>query len=99
MFIRTISLGFIVFRLDNILNVDWSDADFVYTASLCFSDQLMYQVISLGEKLRPGARLVTLKLTENYHQYFVLEKTISVSMTVGLCSAYVLRRVDSVVSE
>jgi hypothetical protein len=72
----------------------------VYAASLCFSDSLVHQIIALGSKLRVGAKLLTLKLTENYHQWFVLEKTVTVTLGCGHAPAYVLvRSAQSVVSE
>ena len=59
---------------------------------MCFSDSLVHQMIALGGRLRPGARFVTLKLTENYHQWFTLDKTIWVNLPCGPTAAYVLLR-------
>lgn len=64
----------------------------MYAASLCFSDALVHQLLAAGARLRVGARVVTLKLTENYHQWFVLEKTVPVQLSCGVCPAYVLVR-------
>lgn len=67
----------------------------MYAASLCFSDSLVHQMVAHGARLRVGARLVTLKLTENYHQWFALEKTVHVIFSFGSVPAYVLLRVAS----
>ncbi len=67
----------------------------MYAASLCFSDHLVQQIIFLGEKLKAGARLVTLKVpaaAEQYQFSFELEKTVYVSLACGRTAAYVLRR-------
>jgi hypothetical protein len=84
-----------VHRLDSFLSADWSDADFVYAASLCFSDTLVHQLVACaGTRLRAGARLVTLKLTENYHQWFLLDRTVHVVLACGSVPAYVLLRTE-----
>lgn len=82
-----------MYRHDNILYADWSDADFIYTASLCFSEHLVQKIVAKAACLRPGARLVTLKLpADGYVPTFALEKTVSVHLFCGVVPAYVLVR-------
>ena len=55
---------------------------------------MVQQIVFLGEKLKAGARLVTLKVptAEQYQFSFELEKTVYVSLACGHTAAYVLRR-------
>ena len=55
-------------RLGDFLVEDWSDADFAFTASLGFSELTQARLMEVAaQRLRPGARLVTLTLPQAYH--------------------------------
>lgn len=43
----------------DVLEVDWSDADVVFSCSTCFEDDLMAQISKRAEKLKPGSIVVT----------------------------------------
>ncbi len=88
-----LSLPLLEIRGDNFLDSDWSDADLVFAASLCFSDRLLQALADRGAKLRPGAVLLTLKLPERYEPLYTLGKTVrSVKMSWGRANVYVLVR-------
>lgn len=44
----------------DLLSYDWSDGDVVFANSTCFSEELMEQLTEKAERLKSGARLITL---------------------------------------
>jgi len=38
----------------------WSEADIVYSSSVCFPEELNLGILELSKKLKPGARLIGL---------------------------------------
>jgi precorrin-6B methylase 2 len=75
----------------DILVVDWSEADVVYISSLCFPDSLLTQTAVCMEKLKPGARILTLKAFLS-GSAFLLLRTVKVKMTWGPASIYLYQR-------
>ena len=76
----------------DILDVDWSNASFVYASSICFSDELMEGIASKSSALRLGAKFITLKpLPEN--NIFTLRQCIRVRMTWGKAGVYIYEKV------
>lgn len=40
---------------------DWSDADVIYTSSLCFPDELVEGIVDKCVHLKKGTRIISLK--------------------------------------
>ena len=51
----------LVFRQENILHTDISDATVLFLCSTCYSDELMAELAIKIQQLKPGARVLTLK--------------------------------------
>lgn len=49
-------------REGDVLVEDWSDADFLYISSVCFSDPMIDSVFDKAKYLKPKSVLATLKL-------------------------------------
>jgi len=58
------SIAEVELRRGDILEVDWSEADVVFSNSLCFGTQLWSALQLRLRSLKPGARLLTLRLPE-----------------------------------
>ena len=54
------------------LLVDWSDADIIYTSSICFPDSLIDGIVAMIERLKKGSRVISLKSLP-YKEYLTLE--------------------------
>jgi len=69
---------------DDILTLDWSDADIIYASSICFPDELAEGIADKCAELKPGTRILTLKsfAPRPYLQYVHYLK---VKFTWGIC--------------
>lgn len=70
---------------DDLLKVDWSGADVVYTSSICFPDELIEGIADQAVKLKKGARLITLKSLPSGRNYLELMHSLQLKMTWGRC--------------
>lgn len=76
----------------DLLKVDWSGADLVYMASICFPDELMDAVVEKSKALKVGAVVLTLKnFPEN--DCFEVRHQVRVRMTWGKTAVFVLQKV------
>ncbi len=72
--------------------VDWSDADLIYTSSICFPEELIRSIIENGRQLKKGTRIISLKKWSDGDTYKVICNC-KVKMTWGKTGVYVLERV------
>lgn len=80
-------------RHGSFLTLDFSDADVVYTSSICFEDELMAGVARCARRMRPGALFITLKsFPEAEAPYWQQEAQGWYKMSWGRSSVYCLRR-------
>ena len=66
------------------LEVDWSDADIIYTSSICFPDELIEGIADKCVHLKTGTRIVSLKTMPD-KDYLNLMHILKVKMTWGRC--------------
>eukprot|EP00826_Nyctotherus_ovalis_P032735 TRINITY_DN2635_c0_g1_i9.p1 TRINITY_DN2635_c0_g1~~TRINITY_DN2635_c0_g1_i9.p1 ORF type:complete len:290 (+),score=13.93 TRINITY_DN2635_c0_g1_i9:689-1558(+) len=72
--------------------VDWSDADVVYVASICFSEELVQELAEKGRALKSGTRIVSLKkwiIPEVYNVLF----EVKAKMSWGNTGVYIMERI------
>jgi len=87
-----VDLPAIDFVEGDITTADWSDADIVYTSSICFTDELIVKVGVCARKLKPGARFCTLKVWPGAEEHFDTVYTGWFKMSWGRICVYVLQR-------
>jgi len=75
----------------DILENDWSDADFIYIASLCFSEKVMLAITEKGKLLKKGTRILSLKPL-NDEKIYKLLYCFKVKMSWGLTDVYLFER-------
>ena len=76
----------------DMLQVDWSDADIIFTSSICFPSELIDGMLEKAKQLKKGARFITLKSfppNEVFEQKFNLR----VKMTWGKTGVYILEKI------
>jgi hypothetical protein len=79
--------------LGDMLEVDWSDADIIFTSSICFPEELIEGILEKAKQLKVGTRIITLKsLPPN--DAFVQAYSLRVKMTWGKTGVYVLEKVN-----
>jgi hypothetical protein len=76
----------------DMLQVDWSDADLIYTSSICFPQELIDGMYEKAKVLKKGAKIITLK---NFppNEEFEIKYNLRVKMTWGRTGVYVLEKV------
>jgi len=72
--------------------IDWSDADVIYTSSICFPEDLIKDMVEIGKKLKPGTRIITLKNWGESEIYKTLNY-FKVKMTWGKNGVYILEKI------
>jgi precorrin-6B methylase 2 len=77
----------------DISEVEWTDADIVYTASVCFSQSLLDYIAHTADQLKQGSRVVSLKAL-NMSSKFNEQAAVSVKMTWGYSEAFVYVKQD-----
>ena len=75
----------------DIRTIDWSDADIIYSASLCFPEELLKEISEKGRMLKKGTRIITMKKWSISDIYKVIT-CFSVKMTWGYTTVYVLEK-------
>ena len=76
---------------DDILKIDWSDADIVFAASLLFSENLMKGIVERMKLLKRGTRMITLKMFQ-VDEDWELKHSLRVRMSWGFTSVYILEK-------
>ena len=71
---------------------DWSDGDFVFINSLCFSDDLLRVIFESAALLKPGSLIATSKLSPNHDRHFSLIKTAALRTSWGMQTIHLLKR-------
>ena len=76
----------------DMLKTDWSDADVLFSSSICFPNELIEGILEKSHLLKKGARFITLK---NFPMNSIFEVRYStrVKMTWGKTGVYVLEKV------
>lgn len=77
----------------SILEDDWSDGDFIFANSTCFSLDLMDSISKVGEKLRPGSIFVTFTKALTSKAFEVLEQ-VRLKMSWGPATVYIHKRLN-----
>lgn len=75
----------------NLLDIDWSDGDFVFLNSTCYSASLMAGVSEAAAKLKPGSIVVSLTKPINSPHFTILSKK-KYPMSWGSSTVFVARR-------
>lgn len=78
--------------LGDMLEVDWSDADIIFTSSICFPDDLIEGILQKARSLKVGTRIITLKSLPPNDEFTQLH-SLRVKMTWGKTGVYVLEKV------
>ena len=76
----------------DMLQVDWSDADVIFTSSICFPDELIEGMFAKALSLKVGARIMTLK-SFPVNDIFEVRHSVRVKMTWGKTGLYILEKV------
>ena len=71
--------------------VDWTDADIIYTSSICFPEGLITELAEKGKALKPGTKIITLKSWGLPDTYKVL-RNLKIKMTWGNNGVYILEK-------
>jgi hypothetical protein len=67
----------------------WSSADIVYASSICFPDALVEGIVKKCEKLKKGARIITLKnFPTEEGSHLRLDYILKLKMSWGRCSVH-----------
>jgi hypothetical protein len=74
--------------LGDILELDWADADIVYSSSVCYSESLLDYITQASDLLKAGSRVVSLKAL-HLSSKFTQEAEVSVKMSWGYNDAFV----------
>ena len=76
----------------DMLKTDWSDADILFSSSICFPNELIEGILEKSHSLKKGARFITLK---NFpmNSIFEVKYSTRVKMTWGKTGVYVLEKV------
>lgn len=76
----------------NMLEVDWSDADIIFTSSICFPQELIDGMLEKSHSLKKGTRFITLK-TFPANDIFEIKYNLRVKMTWGKTGVYILEKI------
>ena len=92
--LRNIKIDLPEFELKhgNMLDVDWSNADVLFSSSICFPNELIDGMLAKSHLLKKGARFITLKSFPQ-NNIFEIRYSIRVKMTWGKTGVYVLEKI------
>ena len=76
----------------NMLEIDWSNADILFSSSICFPNELIEGILANSHRLKKGARFITLKSFPP-NSIFEVIYSIRVKMTWGKTGVYVLEKI------
>jgi hypothetical protein len=76
----------------DMLKVDWSNADIIFTSSICFPNELIDGMLEKAHLLKKGTRFITLK-NFPHNSIFEVRHSTRVKMTWGKTGVYVLEKV------
>ena len=74
----------------DILKVDWSNADIIYIASVCYPEPLMEGIIEKTKFLKKGTIIITLKLMTEMSLKAI--QHFKIKMTWGSSDIYILEK-------
>lgn len=74
------------------LEIDWSDADIVFTSSICFPNELIDGILEKSRLLKKGAKIITLKLLPP-NDIFEVKHNLRVKMTWGKTGVYIIEKI------
>jgi len=69
----------------------WSTADIVFTSSICFEDSLFIPLTNRFERMKPGARVITLKMPNFSTDCFDTIERGWFKFSWGRCTTYILK--------
>ena len=75
------------------LKIDWSEADIVYAASICYPEKLMNGIAERMKLLKKGTRMITLKMFEGTKDWNITHN-LRVKMTWGRTSVFILEKMS-----
>ena len=78
--------------LADMLAVDWSNADIIFTSSICFPEELINGIFEKAQQLKVGTRIMTLK-SFPVNDFFDVKFSVRVKMTWGKTGLYILEKV------
>ena len=76
----------------DMLEVDWSNADIIFTSSICFPEELINGIFEKAQQLKVGTRIMTLK-SFPVNDFFDVKYSVRVKMTWGKTGLYILEKV------
>lgn len=76
----------------SMLDIDWSDADVLFSSSICFPNELIEGILEKSYLLKKGARFITLKSFPQ-NDIFEVKYSIRVKMTWGKTGVYILEKI------
>lgn len=76
----------------DMLETDWSDADILFSSSICFPNELIEGILEKSYLLKKGARFITLK-SFPLNDIFEVRHSTRVKMTWGKTGIYVLEKI------
>lgn len=76
----------------DMLETDWSDADLIFTSSICFPMELIQGMLQLAKKLKKGTKFITLRSFPP-NDVFEVRHSLKVKMTWGKTVLYILEKV------
>jgi hypothetical protein len=76
------------------LATDWSNADLIFTSSICFPQELIDGITEKLKLLKKGARIMTLKSFEGLEEIYEMTHNLRVKMTWGKTGVYIYEKVQ-----
>jgi len=76
----------------DMLEVDWSDADLIFTSSICFPQELIDGIWEKAKLLKIGTKIVSLKSFDDCDDWEIIHN-LRVKMTWGKTGVYILEKI------
>ena len=76
----------------DMLEVDWSDADIIFTSSILFPQELIHGIYEKAKLLKIGTRIITLKSFEDCDDWELLHN-LRVKMTWGKTGVFIYKKI------
>lgn len=80
------------------IEVDWSNADVIFTSSICFPNELISGMFEKTKLLKIGTRIITLKSFPKC-RHLKMTYNLRVKMTWGKTGAYIYERINEADAE
>lgn len=75
----------------DMLEVDWSNADLIFTSSICFPQELIEGILEKAKRLKRGTKVITLRSFPP-NDVFTQKCALKVKMTWGKTGLYILEK-------